>query len=205
MIAQDIAPLVAPVSPVLASLLAGSQAALALAALGRALVNDDQASPDAIAAAINGGDGNAKLRIQDAEQKLLARTDAAGVAITTLVAQDSAKRVDAYVALQAKAEEDRAGARQRQITLNDKTNMWLAFGITLGFFAVVGLLAAGRVNFGADPGLRASAQTMLGVLGTGWVSVITYYFGSSASSREKTALLAENVSDSTRVKPSTVP
>ena len=61
--------------------------------------------------------------------------------------------------------------------------------MTLGFFTVIAYILRNPMPHSES----ALAQTLLGVLGTSWVGIITFYFGSSIGSKEKTALLAERV------------
>lgn len=73
--------------------------------------------------------------------------------------------------------DDRANARARQISLKDRIPAVLAIGITIGFFGL--LIEMMRV---APPeGTKDLLNIMLGSLGTAWVSVVSYYFGSSAA------------------------
>ena len=72
------------------------------------------------------------------------------------------------------------GARRREVDAKDTaTPRWLAFGI-LGW-----MLALGKPAVGGD-----ALLVMLGSLGTGWASCVSYYFGSSAGSSRKSELLA---------------
>ena len=80
---------------------------------------------------------------------------------------------------------DRDSARNREIDLKDKTPSFLAFFLTFGFFGVLGLI----MFYPIQPSARGVIDIMLGSLGTAWISVIMYYFGSSVGSKIKTQLL----------------
>lgn len=88
--------------------------------------------------------------------------------------------------IQAEAQ-DRASARQREMTLQDRTPAILAFAITAGFFGMLGVMMFEDLPVTGQEALLV----MLGSLGTGWVAVVSYYFGSSAGSTAKSALLAK--------------
>jgi len=78
-----------------------------------------------------------------------------------------------------------ADARAREVHLRDRTPMLLAFTITFGFFAIlVWVLTYGMPDKGGE-----ALLVMLGSLGAGFGAVVNYFFGSSASSAEKTRLL----------------
>lgn len=194
-------------SPILANLLIGSNAALARQVLGKTVADDDQASNDDIAAAIS-KDPKALLKVRQAEEELLSGLDAAGMSLAQLNAQQETKRLDTLVQLEQVAQQDRQAARQRQIQMHDSTNSGLAYSVTAGFFVVLLALLATKwipALRSGDQAFDAVLQTLLGVLGTAWVSIITYYFGSSIGSKEKTALLAEDVSANNSAVPSPAP
>jgi hypothetical protein len=212
---QKLAAMVLPAAPALASALTGAGSSLALAALGKALLDDDQASPDEIATAIGQATPDTPLKIKAAQENFLGELTDAGVSLAQINAGEEAKRLDVYAQLDASAAADRQDARQRQVKTNDQTNSILAYMVTAGFFIVLFLLiflpsitqltpglanttggtgAAGATSGAAiEPGMKAVLQTLLGVLGTAWVSVISYYFGSSIGSKEKNSLLEEDV------------
>jgi len=83
---------------------------------------------------------------------------------------------------------DRDSARKREEEVKDKTPRNLAYLLTLGFF---GLLAA--LFFGSPPvDALPTLQIMTGSLGTAWVTMIAYYYGTSAAHDKATALMAAN-------------
>lgn len=82
---------------------------------------------------------------------------------------------------------DIADARDREIQVRDYTPRILAYGVTLGFFGTLTLYTYGNV----PESNVAVLNIMLGSLGTAWVSIINYYFGSSIGSQRKTELLSK--------------
>lgn len=65
---------------------------------------------------------------------------------------------------------------------------FLAVSITLGFFGLLGLLIAHAVPTESEK----PVYILTGSLGTAWVMVVSYHFGSSAGSERKTELLADD-------------
>jgi hypothetical protein len=58
--------------------------------------------------------------------------------------------------------------------------------VTLGFFGILTGMMSGRVTS------SEALMIMLGSLGTAWTGIIAFYFGSSASSQNKDALLHQS-------------
>lgn len=85
------------------------------------------------------------------------------------------------------AADDRMNARAREVAVKDYTPTLLAVTVTLGFFGLLGLIC-----FHEPPsGMKDILLAMIGALSTAWISVVSYYFGSSSGSTEKTHLLAD--------------
>lgn len=89
------------------------------------------------------------------------------------------------VKLEEIAANDRNSARQREMAIKDKTPAYLAYGITIGFFSILGFMLLKQIpETGHD-----ALLIMLGALGGAWGAVVSYYFGSSAGSERKSDLL----------------
>ena len=81
--------------------------------------------------------------------------------------------------------QDRDSARKMQIATKSWVPGAMAILITLGFFGLLGLMCWQDL-----PVANAKAlDIMLGSLGTAWIAVVMFYFGSSIGSQAKTELL----------------
>jgi membrane-bound ClpP family serine protease len=81
------------------------------------------------------------------------------------------------------ANDDRKSARDMQINTHSWIPPVMAIIVTLGFFGILFALMSGKVAKGDE------VMIMLGSLGTAWTGIISFYFGSSASSQKKDDLL----------------
>ncbi len=79
--------------------------------------------------------------------------------------------------------EDRKSARDMQAATKSWIPGFLAIFITAGFFGILLALMYGQVEKGNE------IMIMLGSLGTAWAGVVSFYFGSSASSQNKDATI----------------
>jgi hypothetical protein len=82
---------------------------------------------------------------------------------------------------------DRADARAMGVANRDWVPKVLAMAVTTGFFGILLLMA-----FQPLPGPNKDlVNVIVGALGTAWISIIGYYFGTSVGSMRKTELLAK--------------
>jgi hypothetical protein len=181
-------------APGLAALLAGPNAAMATSALGKALLGDSQASLAEVAAAVQQGD---KLKIAAAEQEVQLRLrQASGGSLADLPAalpgRGVATPADGADTDRAERDKDTDSARQMQIKTHDRTNKYLAYIVTAGFFGLITFLmyTVEHPIAQIDGGLKDLMFTLLGVVATGWANIIGFYFGSSAGSAQKSQTIA---------------
>lgn len=94
--------------------------------------------------------------------------------------------------LEALENADRASARAREVDLakanaRDHVPAVLALAVTAGFFITLWWIFVHGVN----KEVHDLAMAMVGTLGTAWMGVVMYYFGSSKGSDDKTRLLGD--------------
>jgi len=103
----------------------------------------------------------------------------------------------AELAIKAKAQEmnldfaklqyaDAASARDMQKTVKSWVPPFLALAVTVGFFGILVGLMVGLTKQNPE------IDIMLGSLGSAWVGIISFYFGSSAGSQAKDQLLHQS-------------
>ena len=154
------------IAPTIASCLGGPLAGLAVEAVSKSLGID----PNAVQDTINSGKLTADqiASIQSAEIALKAKAQEMNLDFEQLAVQD------------------RKSARDMQTTTKSFIPPLLALIITLGFFGILVGMMTGKVT-SSD-----ALMLLLGSLGTAWTGVISFYFGSSASSQNKDALLHQS-------------
>jgi hypothetical protein len=117
------------------------------------------------------------------EQALLVGDPQTLVALKTLETNFQSHMADLGVERDKLTANDVVNARSREIAIRDKTPMVLSYALLIGFFVVLGLLIfKGTPRDGGGEALLV----LLGSLATAFISVIGYYFGSSAGSASKT-------------------
>ena len=164
-LAEKAGPIIAAIAPTLGAVLAGPLGGTAGAILAEVVTGDRESPPEEVAA---------RLRAPSVE--LLAQIGVADASFKKALLEAGIRLDELHAA-------DRADARAREIKTGDYvTPRLLAGSITLGFFGVL----AWMLGFGIPQAGGEALLVMLGSLGTAWVSVVAYYFGSSAGSRAKT-------------------
>ena len=153
-------------APTIASCLGGPLAGMAVEAVSKSLGID----PNAVQDTINSGKLTADqiASIQSAEIALKAKAQEMSLDFEQLAVQD------------------RKSARDMQTTTKSFIPPLLALIITVGFFGILVGMMTGKVT-SSD-----ALMLLLGSLGTAWTGVISFYFGSSASSQNKDTLLHQS-------------
>ena len=154
------------IAPTIASCLGGPLAGLAVEAVSKAIGVD----PNQVQDTINSGKLTADqiASIQAAEVQLKLKAQEMGLNFEELAVQD------------------RKSAREMQTTTRSWIPPLLAIIITVGFFGILVGMMSGKVT-SSD-----ALMLLLGSLGTAWTGIIAFYFGSSASSQNKDALLHQS-------------
>lgn len=93
------------------------------------------------------------------------------------------------------------GARAMQISVKSILPPLLAIVVSLGFFGLLYIIA-----FKAIPeSSKDVLYVMTGTLGTAWVAIVNYYYGSSQGSTSKDDILSQHLSALTAAKTMTKP
>jgi hypothetical protein len=153
----------AQIAPGIATALGGPLAGLAVSAISKALGIDEKEVQNTIDSGKLSADQLASLK--QAEIELQAKAQELGLNFEKL------------------AVDDRKSARDMQAATKSSIPAILAIGVTIGFFGIlVGLMT--------DNVTKSDALLlMLGSLGTAWTAIVSFYFGSSASSQNKDSML----------------
>lgn len=160
------------VAPTIATALGGPLAGLAIKALIGVLGLGEGASDDEIAKAVQGATPEQLLALKKADQEFAVRMRELDVDLTRIAAGD------------------RDSARKMEIETKSWAPAILATVTVIGFFGVLIALISGEAVFPKEYELMVGS--MFGALGAAMTQVYNYYFGSSAGSEQKNALLAKS-------------
>ena len=152
------------IAPTIATCLGGPLAGLAVTALSKLF----GVAPDQVQSMINDNKLSADqiAAVQQEEIRFKEQTQALGLNFEQL------------------AVEDRKSARDMQTTTQSLIPPVLSILVTGGFFGILAYLMVTPADTGNTP-----LMIMLGSLGTAWTGIIAFYFGSSAGSQKKDAML----------------
>jgi hypothetical protein len=87
---------------------------------------------------------------------------------------------------------DRVNARAMQVSTRSFTVPILGYMITAGFFGILTFM----LKYEVPAGSKDVLNIMLGSLGTAWLCVVNFNFGSSRGSQSKDVLLAQSTPNS---------
>ncbi len=165
--------IVGSVAPTLATAFGGPLAGMAVKTLATQFLGKPDATAKEVEAAILSAEPQSLLRLKeiDLEFKKLV--------------------TDAGIQLEKIASEDRADARNREIQTHDSwTPRVLAALVVGGFLWSVYAVLSGYVHELKDPTTATMVGTMIGYVSAKADQIVSYYFGSSASSKAKDDTLA---------------
>jgi xanthine/uracil permease len=157
------------VAPWIATALSGPLGGAAVTAAADALGLSDK-TESALKQALSGVTPEQMLALKNADQAFQIRIEELGISREQLSFQD------------------RDSARKRESTVGDKTNRNLAYTIIAAFIA----MAIGTL-MGWAKADSVLAGTIIGYLSAKAEQVLSYYFGSTSGSAEKSRLLAQSV------------
>lgn len=163
--------LIGTVAPWIATALTGPLGGMAVTAAADALGLSDK-TESALKQALSGVTPEQMLALKNADQAFQVRMQELGF--------------QHVQALEQIAFQDRDSARKRESTVGDKTNRNLAYTIIAAFIA----MAIGTL-MGWAKADSVLAGTIIGYLSAKAEQVLSYYFGSTSGSAEKSRLLAQ--------------
>lgn len=164
---------IATVAPTLAAALGGPLAGLAAGKISSVLTGKPDTPAAQLASSIqqSARDPDIYLKLKQADGEFA----------------ESMKQLD--VDVDTINERDRESARTMETTTRSWIPPFLAVALTVGFFGLLALLALHAI----PPANESVLVQDAGILGTAWVAMVAYYFGSSAGADRKTEIMANQV------------
>ena len=170
---MDFMKVIGAVAPTLATAMGGPLAGMAVTAIAGALGLPVDANKDDLAKAVASATPEQLVALKKVDNDFAVRM----------------KELD--IDLEKIAAGDRDSARRREASVKDFMPRLLAFLVVGGFMGTVFAVLLGYVDGMKDPMMATTVGTLIGFVSAKAEQVIAYYFGSSNSSQQKTALLAE--------------
>lgn len=159
---------VGAVAPTIATALGGPLAGVAIKTLATQFLGKPDATEDEVAQAVASADPQTLLRLKEID------------------AEFKKAMLDAGVKLEEIAAADRNSARQREIQTHDVwTPRFIAATVIGGFLFCVWAVFSGHIEGLKDPLVIGTIGTLIGYTSAKADQVVSYYFGSSASSKAK--------------------
>lgn len=160
--------IVGTVAPTLATALGGPLAGVAVKTIATQLLGNDKASEEEVEAAVLAASPQDLIKLKEIEFEF------------------KKTMVDAGIKLEEIAAQDRNSARSREVQAQDSwTPRVLATVVVGGFLFCVYAVLSGYVSGLKDPMIATLVGTMIGYTSAKADQVVSYYFGSSASSKAK--------------------
>lgn len=160
--------IVSAVAPTLATALGGPLAGVAVKTIATQMLGKPDAAQEEVEAAIIGADPQTLLKLKEID------------------AEFKKTMIDAGIKLEEIAASDRASARAREVSAQDHwTPRILASVVIGGFLFCVYAVLSGFISDLKDPLVSTLVGTMIGYTSAKADQVVSYYFGSSASSKAK--------------------
>lgn len=160
--------IVGTVAPTIATALGGPLAGAAVKTLATQFLGKDNATEDEVAQAVVNASPQDLLKLREIEMEFKKSMTMAGIDLEKIAAAD------------------RDSARAREINTHDSwTPRVLAAVVVGGFLFCVYAVLAGFVKELKDPMVAGMVGTLIGYTSAKADQVISYYFGSSASSKYK--------------------
>ncbi len=164
--------LINSVAPTLATALGGPLAGVAVSALSQTILgNPDGTEQDIATALAVNKDPDLLLKLKEADQNF------------------AAKMKELNIKEEQLHQADRTDARKREVVIKDRLVPLLALIILVGFFMTVAYVLLGYVDLKGEQAILVG--TLVGYVSAKAEQVVAYYFGSSAGSDKKTAILGE--------------
>jgi len=157
------------VAPTVATALGGPLAGIATRAIATSILGDEEASIEQVEAAVTKASGPDLVKLKQLELNF------------------KKQLADADIKLESIAADDRASARDRQARMGDWTPSILGGAIVVGFFGVLMYI----FQFGMPDKGGELLLIMVGALGAMTTQVCNFYFGSSAGSKSKNAIISD--------------
>lgn len=175
---KDWKQLLQSVAPTIATALGGPMAGFAVRTLSNALLGHESGSEADIAEAINVSGPDALLKIKEAENAFAIRL----------------KELD--IDLERIGLQDRASAREREAKTGDSWTLRILAAIVItGFQVCVWYVITGKAKGLNDPNIAITIGTLIGYVSAKADQVISYYFGSSHGSQQKTEAMNKAINN----------